>query len=139
MRYFDNWKYPGPAESGGDIQAYDYVFLGNYVDRGVYSLETICLLLALKVKYPKQFHLIRGSHEDRKINIDAGFGDECRVRLKERIEDPESVFQKINDLFEYMPLACSIGSKIFACHAGIGSRINKFSEIESIKRPIVIP
>jgi len=65
MRFFDAWKFPGPSESGGDIQANDYVFLGNYIDRGVYSLETICLLLALKVKFPKQIHLLRGSHEDR--------------------------------------------------------------------------
>jgi len=57
-----------------------------------YSLETICLLLALKVKYPKQIHLLRGSHEDRRINMAAGFGEECRTRLKEKIEDPDSVF-----------------------------------------------
>jgi len=92
MRFFDAWKFPGPSESGGDIQANDYIFLGNYVDRGVYSLETICLLLALKVKYPKQIHLLRGSHEDRRINIIAGFGEECWVRLKENIEEPDSVF-----------------------------------------------
>jgi len=52
MRIFDIWKFPGQSENGGDIQAYEYIFLGNYVDRGVYSLEVICLLLALKVKYP---------------------------------------------------------------------------------------
>lgn len=45
----------------------------------------------------------------------------------------------MNDLFEYMPLACSIGSKIFAVHAGIGSRINRLSDIDSIKRPVVVP
>ena len=77
--------------------------------------------MALKIKHPKQLFLLRGSHEDRKINYEAGLGDECRNRLDENIDDPESVFQKLNDLFEYMPLACSIGNKIFACHAGIGS------------------
>jgi protein phosphatase len=50
MRFFDIWK--APAEFG-DIHGFDYVFMGNYVDRGAYSLETICLLMALKLKYPK--------------------------------------------------------------------------------------
>ncbi len=45
----------------------------------------------------------------------------------------------MNDLFEYMPLACSIGQKIFAVHAGIGSRINRLNDIDSIKRPVIIP
>jgi protein phosphatase len=121
MRFFDIWKFPGESSSGGDISSTDYLFLGNYVDRGVYSLETITLLMALKVKYPTQVNLLRGSHEDRKINIDGGLGDECANRLGENIEDPESVFQKINDMFEYLPLSCSIGNKIFAVHGGIGS------------------
>lgn len=50
MRFFDIWK--APSENG-DIHGFDYVFLGNYVDRGAYNLETICLLMALKLKYPK--------------------------------------------------------------------------------------
>lgn len=50
MRFFDIWKMPSET---GDIQAYDYLFLGNYVDRGAYNLETICLLMALKLRYPK--------------------------------------------------------------------------------------
>lgn len=50
MRFFDIWKAPTDA---GDIHAYDYLFLGNYVDKGHYSLEVICLLFALKLKYPK--------------------------------------------------------------------------------------
>jgi diadenosine tetraphosphatase ApaH/serine/threonine PP2A family protein phosphatase len=139
MRFFDVWKYPGEDAAGGDISANDYIFLGNYVDRGCNSLEVICLLMALKVKYPEQVHLLRGAHEDKLINYECGLAEECRKRLGEDVDDPESVFQKLNEFFEYLPLAASIKNKIFCVHGGIGSRINRISDIENLKRPINIP
>ena len=60
MRLFDEYGSPSTA---GDITYIDYLFLGDYVDRGAHSLETICLLLALKIEHPKAVHLIRGNHE----------------------------------------------------------------------------
>ena len=60
MRLFDEYGNPSTA---GDITYIDYLFLGDYVDRGAHSLETICLLLALKIEHPKAVHLIRGNHE----------------------------------------------------------------------------
>lgn len=60
MRLFEEYGTPSTA---GDITYIDYLFLGDYVDRGAYSLETICLLLALKIEHPKNVHLIRGNHE----------------------------------------------------------------------------
>lgn len=136
MRFFDIYKFPGEGSAGGDIHSNDYVFLGNYVDRGTFSLETICVLMALKVKYPSQVHLLRGAHEDASINKTAGLGEECKARLKEDIDDTESVFQKLNEFFEYLPLACSIGNNIFCCHGGIGSRVDRITDIENLKRPI---
>ena len=106
MRFFDIWK--PPTE---DIHAYDYVFLGNYIDKGQYSLEVICLLFALKLKYPNQIILLRGNHEDRNVNKFLGFGQECANRLSEDIEDPNSVFAKINEAFDMMPLAALITDK----------------------------
>ena len=60
MRFFDLWGIPN---DNGDIESYDYLFLGDYVDRGSHSLETICLLMALKVKFPDKIHLLRGKHD----------------------------------------------------------------------------
>ena len=70
MRLFDEFGTPVTA---GDITYIDYLFLGDYVDRGSHSLETICLLLALKVEYKLNIHMIRGNHEASDINALFGF------------------------------------------------------------------
>mmetsp|Transcript_3271 Transcript_3271/g.3244 ORF Transcript_3271/g.3244 Transcript_3271/m.3244 type:complete len:150 (+) Transcript_3271:391-840(+) len=137
MRFFDLWKTPS---DGGDITGFDYLFLGNYVDKGAYNLETICLLMALKLKYPKQIFLLRGNHEDKMVNKYLGFGEECARRLGEDINNPNSVFIKINEMFDYLPLGAVIvdkhtQNKVFCVHGGIGSSAVKIEEIEAIKRP----
>ena len=83
------------------------------MDRGSHSLETICLLMALEVKYPKQIHMIRGNHEDRFINYNYGFADECSARIEgEQIQDPQSVFSSIKEAFDWLSLAALIDNKI---------------------------
>ena len=74
MRFFHLW---GSPDAASDVEPYEYLFLGDYVDRGNHSLETICMLIALKIKYPERIHLIRGNHEDRRTNSGFGFFDEC--------------------------------------------------------------
>lgn len=81
MRLIDEYGAPSTA---GDITYIDYLFLGDYVDRGQHSLETITLLLALKVEYPHNVHLIRGNHEAADINALFGFRIECVERMVER-------------------------------------------------------
>ncbi|WMV56258.1 hypothetical protein MTR67_049643 [Solanum verrucosum] len=114
----------------------DYLFLGDYVDRGQHSLETITLLLALKVEYPHNIHLIRGNHEASDINALFGFRIECIERLGER--DGIWAWHRINRLFNWLPLAALIEKKIICMHGGIGRSINHVEQIESIQRPITM-
>lgn len=139
MRLFKQYKAPNDSQSYEcDVEGLDYLFLGNYVDRGKFSLETICLLMALKLKFKDQIHLLRGSHEDIRINKIYGFADECQMRFEEDINDPNSVFKRINRVFEYLPLAAVVTGKIFCVHSGIGSTLRTIEEIKQIKRPLEI-
>ncbi|PPR80643.1 hypothetical protein GOBAR_AA40071 [Gossypium barbadense] len=133
MRLFDEYGSPSTA---GDIAYIDYVFLGDYVDRGQHSLETISLLLALKIEYPNNVHLIRGNHEAADINALFGFRIECIERMGER--DGIWAWHRINRLFNWLPLAALIEKKIICMHGGIGRSINHVEQIESLQRPITM-
>ncbi|XP_028756764.1 serine/threonine-protein phosphatase BSL3 [Neltuma alba] len=133
MRLFDEYGSPSTA---GDIAYIDYLFLGDYVDRGQHSLETIALLLALKVECPNNVHLIRGNHEAADINALFGFRIECIERMGER--DGIWAWHRINRLFNWLPLAALIEKKIICMHGGIGRSINHVEQIESLQRPITM-
>lgn len=129
---------PLDSEEHGDIEGLDYLFLGNFSGRGKYSLETICLLFALKLKHPSQVHILRGCMEDIRLSKVYGLADECQNRLGENPNDPSSVFNKINKVFDYLPLAATILNKVFCMSSGIGSTLTTIDEINKIKRPLTI-
>ncbi|XP_062202119.1 serine/threonine-protein phosphatase BSL2 homolog isoform X2 [Phragmites australis] len=133
MRLFDEYGAPSTA---GDIAYIDYLFLGDYVDRGQHSLETITLLLALKVEYPHNVHLIRGNHEAADINALFGFRIECIERMGER--DGIWTWHRMNRLFNWLPLTALIEKKIICMHGGIGRSINHVEQIETLQRPITM-
>jgi protein phosphatase len=135
MRLFARYKSPSEQE-GGDIDTMDYLFLGDYVDRGNWSLEVICLLFALKIKYPSQIHMIRGNHEDATINAIYGFREECRRRLQEDPDEAGSCWERANRVFEMLPLGAVIENQILCLHGGIGGAIKKISDIENMQRPL---
>ena len=131
MRLFAEYGAPSTA---GDIAYIDYVFLGDYVDRGAYSLETISLLLALKIEHPQAVHLLRGNHEESDINALFGFRIECVERLGESAGD--AVWRRFNELFEWLPLAAVIEDRICCMHGGIGRSLTHISQINELKRPL---
>ncbi|KAJ0975654.1 hypothetical protein J5N97_017619 [Dioscorea zingiberensis] len=133
MRLFDEYGFPSTA---GDITYIDYLFLGDYVDRGQHSLETITLLLALKIENPENIHLIRGNHEAADINALFGFRLECIERMGE--SDGIWAWTRFNQLFNSLPLAALIEKKIICMHGGIGRSINSVEQIEKLERPITM-
>jgi protein phosphatase len=136
MRLFA--QYGSPSDVDGDLDAVDYLFLGDFVDRGSFSLETVCLLFALKCKFPNQIHLVRGNHEDATINGLYGFKDECRRRIREDPDSPLSVYNLINALFEYLPCGAVIDGKVLCIHGGIGGSIESLCDIANLPRPLKV-
>ncbi|KAL7251471.1 hypothetical protein ACSBR1_013327 [Camellia fascicularis] len=110
-----------------------YLFLGDYVDRGKQSLETICLLLAYKIKYPENFFLLRGNHECASVNRIYGFFDECKRRFNIRL------WKIFTDCFNCLPVAAVIDEKILCMHGGLSPDLNDLNQIRNIQRPTDVP
>ncbi|KAJ0265609.1 Serine/threonine-protein phosphatase PP1 isozyme 3 [Hirschfeldia incana] len=120
-------------EYGGYPPAANYLFLGDYVDRGKQSVETICLLLAYKIKYKENFFLLRGNHECASINRIYGFYDECKKRYSVKM------WKVFTDCFNCLPVAALIDEKILCMHGGLSPELKHLDEIRNIARPVDIP
>ncbi|CAG8525154.1 3309_t:CDS:2 [Funneliformis mosseae] len=111
----------------------NYLFLGDYVDRGKQSLETICLLLAYKIKYPENFFILRGNHECASINRIYGFYDECKRRYNIKL------WKTFTDCFNCLPIAAIIDEKIFTMHGGLSPDLQSMEQIRRVMRPTDVP
>ncbi|CDK28810.1 unnamed protein product [Kuraishia capsulata CBS 1993] len=111
----------------------NYLFLGDYVDRGKQSLETILLLLCLKIKYPENFFMLRGNHESANVTKMYGFYDECKRRSSLK------TWKTVVDVFNALPVAATISDKIFCVHGGLSPTLTDLDQIRSIRRPTDIP
>ena len=120
-------------EYGGFPPEANYLFLGDYVDRGKQGLEVICLLLAYKVKYPENFFLLRGNHECNSISRIYGFYDECKRRYNIKL------WRVFCDVFNCLPFAAIVAEKIFCIHGGPSPELKDLQQIVQIKRPTDIP
>lgn len=111
----------------------NYLFMGDYVDRGKQSLETIVLLFCLKIKFPENFFLLRGNHESAGITRMYGFYDECKRRSSIK------TWKNMVDVFNTMPVAATIAGKIFCVHGGLSPSLTDLNKIKMIQRPTDIP
>lgn len=120
-------------EYGGFPPESNYLFLGDYVDRGKQSLETITLLFAYKVKFPENFFLLRGNHECASITRIYGFYDECKRRYNIKL------WKQFCDVFNCMPVCAIIDEKIICMHGGLSPEITSFDQVKRIVRPTDVP
>ncbi|KAN0100599.1 Metallo-dependent phosphatase-like protein [Tylopilus felleus] len=111
----------------------NYLFLGDYVDRGKQSLETILLLLCYKIKYPENFFLLRGNHECANVTRVYGFYDECKRRCNIK------TWKTFIDVFNCLPIAAVVASKIFCVHGGLSPSLHSMDDIKRIQRPTDVP
>ena len=119
-------------ELGGFPPDKNYIFMGDYVDRGQ-SIECICLLLCYKIKFDENFFILRGNHECGSINRIYGFFDECKRRYNVKL------WKSFVDLFNYLPIAASIDDKIFIVHGGLSPELKTVDQIQKIMRPTDVP
>lgn len=121
-------------ESVGKVEDKRYVLLGDYVDRGVNSVETLQLVLSLKVRFPTRITLLRGNHEGRALGQVYGFYDEVLLKYGDA-----QVWKLYTDLFDFLPLSCLIDGQVFCPHGGLSPSINTLDELRALDRIQDIP
>eukprot|EP00698_Gefionella_okellyi_P007039 TRINITY_DN1715_c1_g2_i1.p1 TRINITY_DN1715_c1_g2~~TRINITY_DN1715_c1_g2_i1.p1 ORF type:complete len:306 (-),score=51.02 TRINITY_DN1715_c1_g2_i1:29-946(-) len=118
----------------GTCPTTNFLFLGDYVDRGYFSIETVTLLLALKVKYPTRITLTRGNHESRTITQVYGFYDESIRKYGN-----SNVWKYLTDTFDYFPLTALVDHHIVGMHGGLSPDVSTIDQIKQIDRVQEIP
>lgn len=114
----------------GSAMNFGYIFLGDYVDRGDFSIEICILVFALKLLYPSKVYVLRGNHEFESVNTMYGF------KAQVIAEYDEDIYNLFNEAFSWMPLAGILNDNIFLVHGGICPALKKVSQIDELQRPI---
>lgn len=121
IRIFEKQGYP---------QSSKYLFMGDYVDRGSFSVEVLLILYSLKVLFPDHIHFLRGNHESESICSSYGFKAECSRKYTQKL------YYRFNESFLFLPFAAIVNKKYFCVHGGISPHTTSLTKISKIKRPI---
>lgn len=106
-------------DKAGSPPDINYVFLGDYVDRGIFGVEVMLLLLSIKLNYPRNVILLRGNHESRNMTENFTFREEAILRYD------LDTYNAMMELFDSMPLSCIVDGKYFCMHGGISPTLSK--------------
>lgn len=136
LRIFEKRGYPPTT---------NYLFLGDYVDRGTHSIEVIILLFCLKILYPDSLYMIRGNHECQSVTTVYGFKKDCSLRFKSSddysgfsiYEEGNKVYKKFMKCFMYLSYVAVINDSYFCVHGGISPYLESLDDIDELYKPMI--